>query len=179
MMNMREIEWKLLSELMKNSRRSDRELAKAIGSSQPTVSRNRKKLEEKGYIRQYTTIPNFSKIGYNLLALTFVKMKRVANSEELQKASEITQQALGESHYEVFMVERGIGLGHHGVIASFHEDYNAYIDFRDFLTQFSFLEIMRIDSFIVNLNDKIRYRPLNFQTLAKHLLTLRDSKKKE
>jgi DNA-binding Lrp family transcriptional regulator len=36
---MREIELKVLSELMKNSRVSDRELAKKIGSSQPTVTR--------------------------------------------------------------------------------------------------------------------------------------------
>ena len=42
----KEIELKVLSELMKNSSRSDRELAKAIGSSQPTVSRTRKKIGE-------------------------------------------------------------------------------------------------------------------------------------
>jgi hypothetical protein len=42
---MKNIELKLISELMKNSRRSDRELAKAIGVSQPTVSRLIKKLE--------------------------------------------------------------------------------------------------------------------------------------
>jgi DNA-binding Lrp family transcriptional regulator len=34
---MKDIELRLISELMKNSRRSDRELAKAIGISQPTI----------------------------------------------------------------------------------------------------------------------------------------------
>ena len=40
----RDVEWKLISELIKNSRKSDRALAKAIGASQPTVSRLRSKL---------------------------------------------------------------------------------------------------------------------------------------
>jgi len=48
---MREIEWKVLSELMKNSKLSDRELARKLGSSQPTVTRTRRRLEEKGYIK--------------------------------------------------------------------------------------------------------------------------------
>lgn len=51
---MKEFELKLISELMKNSRRSDRDLAKAIGSSQPTVTRNRHRLEQQGIIKQYT-----------------------------------------------------------------------------------------------------------------------------
>jgi len=43
---MKETELKLVSELMKNSRRSDRELARAMGVSQPTVSRMIRKLEK-------------------------------------------------------------------------------------------------------------------------------------
>jgi DNA-binding Lrp family transcriptional regulator len=44
----RDIELKILSELMKNARISDRELAKKIGVSQPTVSRIRSRLEKEG-----------------------------------------------------------------------------------------------------------------------------------
>lgn len=36
---MKDVELSLVAELLKDSRRSDRELAKAIGVSQPTVSR--------------------------------------------------------------------------------------------------------------------------------------------
>jgi DNA-binding Lrp family transcriptional regulator len=71
---LKEIERKLLSELLKNSRRSDRELAKAIGVSQPTTTRLRTKLEKEGYIKEYTIIPNFSKIGYTIMALNFIKL---------------------------------------------------------------------------------------------------------
>jgi DNA-binding Lrp family transcriptional regulator len=42
----KDAELKLISELMKDSRRSDRELAKAVGVSQPTISRMIRKLEK-------------------------------------------------------------------------------------------------------------------------------------
>ena len=73
---MKEIELKLLSELMKNSRRSDRDLAKAIGVSQPTVTRIRSRLEKEGYIKEYTMIPDFSRLGYEILALTLIKLRK-------------------------------------------------------------------------------------------------------
>lgn len=57
---MKKIEWKILSELMKNSKISDRELVDKIDSSQPTVNRHRKRLEKQGYIREYTMIPDFA-----------------------------------------------------------------------------------------------------------------------
>ncbi|MFZ0965605.1 MAG: Lrp/AsnC family transcriptional regulator, partial [Candidatus Bathyarchaeia archaeon] len=60
---MKKVELNLISELMKNSRQSDRNLAKVIGVSQPTVTRIRNKLEKEGYIREYTMIPDFSKLG--------------------------------------------------------------------------------------------------------------------
>jgi DNA-binding Lrp family transcriptional regulator len=41
------VELRLISELMKNSQRSDRELAKAIGVSQPTISRVKKSWKKK------------------------------------------------------------------------------------------------------------------------------------
>ena len=43
---LRDFELKIVSELMKNSRRSDRELPKAVGLSQPSVSRIIRKLEK-------------------------------------------------------------------------------------------------------------------------------------
>ena len=45
--SVKDAELKLISELMKNSRRSDRELAKAIGVSQPTIGRMIKKTGER------------------------------------------------------------------------------------------------------------------------------------
>ena len=63
---LKSIDYKLLWELLKNSRRSDRELAKALGTSQPTVTRRRVNIE-KNFIDGYTAIPKWEKIGFELL----------------------------------------------------------------------------------------------------------------
>ncbi len=77
---MKDLEIRLISELMKNSRRSDRQIAKELGVSQPTVSRTIARLEKEGVLREYTAIPDFRRLGYNLVAITFGNVR-----EELKK----------------------------------------------------------------------------------------------
>src|SRR3972149_8729080 len=74
MKELKPIDYKLLFELMKDSHRSDRRLAKALGVSQPTVTRRRAMLE-KNYIEGYTIIPKFGQIGFEIAAFTFLKSK--------------------------------------------------------------------------------------------------------
>lgn len=62
----------LLYELMKDSKRSDRELAKVVSVSQPTITRMRKTLEKQEHIREYTIIHAFEKIGFEIIALNLV-----------------------------------------------------------------------------------------------------------
>ena len=168
---MKEIERKLISELMKNSRRSDRELAKAIGVSQPTVSRILKKLEKEGAIKEYTAIPDFAKLGYTLLAITFVKLQRHLTQEELEKARESTKHII-KGNLNFIMLERGMGMQFDGVFISFHEDYAAFTKHMEWLKQFDFVQTSDTQSFIVNLKDEIHYRSLTLSTLAMHMLTL-------
>ena len=70
-------------ELLKNSKESDRKLARKLGVSQPTITRTRNKLEREGFIRSYTIFPNWRKLGFEILALTFVKMDPAVVSYEL------------------------------------------------------------------------------------------------
>ncbi|MCJ7633616.1 winged helix-turn-helix transcriptional regulator [Candidatus Bathyarchaeota archaeon] len=72
---MKDVELKLIAELTKNSRRSDRELAKQLRVSQPTVTRIRNRLEKEGIIREYTIIPDFTRLGYQMASIAFAKMK--------------------------------------------------------------------------------------------------------
>jgi DNA-binding Lrp family transcriptional regulator len=81
MKELKPLDYRLISELIKNSRRSDRELAKALHVSQPTVTR-RRALIEKELIDGYTTIPKWEKLGYELFAITFVKIKSFIASKE-------------------------------------------------------------------------------------------------
>jgi len=71
----KELPQQLLGELLKNSKRSDRELAKILGVSQPTVTRARNRLEQNGTIQDYTIIPNFKEMGFEILAINFAKMR--------------------------------------------------------------------------------------------------------
>jgi DNA-binding Lrp family transcriptional regulator len=173
---MKDVELKLISELMKNSRRSDRELAKATGVSQPTISRTIKKLEKEGYVKEYTMIPNFHKLGYEIMALTFFRLRRdVQDRKELERiVRTATETALkSQSALEVIMVERGMGFDSGVIIVSFHEDYSAYQSFRQWVNQFDFIEVDEVKSFLINLHDEIHYRPLTFATLAQHLPTIK------
>jgi len=67
---MKDVELRLVCELIRNCRKSDRELAKAIGVSQPTVSRIRTRLEREGVI-EYTGIPDLKKLGFELVSITY------------------------------------------------------------------------------------------------------------
>ncbi|MGD8506377.1 MAG: winged helix-turn-helix transcriptional regulator [Candidatus Bathyarchaeota archaeon] len=171
---MREIEWKVLSELMKNAKMSDREISKRIKRSQATVSRVRSKLEKQGYIREYVVIPDFAKLGYEIMAVTFVKLKKVLNKEDIRKARRISRDRIEESlkigPFNVIMAERGMGLGYDGVFVSLHENYQSYVKHREWLGRFRFFEMTEVQTFLVDLNDKIRYFPLSFANLARHLL---------
>ena len=167
---MKMVEWKLIGELMKNSRRSDRDLSKVIGVSQPTVSRMVKRLEAEGYIKEYTMIPDFRKLGYELVALTFLKLKGSLSHEETQKARETVKERIKESKFPIVMLERGMGLGYDGVLVSVYENYASYTEHMNLLRTYPFLELSRLESFMISLNDRVRYRPLTLALLAEHVL---------
>jgi DNA-binding Lrp family transcriptional regulator len=173
---LKDVELKLISELPKNSRRSDRELAKVIGASQPTVTRTRVRLEKEGTIKEYTMIPDFTKLGYHLLSLIFVKLKKTLHPEEANKARAIARQELKDSSFDVIMLERGMGLGYDGVIIAFHKEYTSYKKHVETLREYPFLDFSGIDGFLVSLDDKIRYLPLTFTHLANHLPSMKNEK---
>ncbi|MGB9135149.1 MAG: Lrp/AsnC family transcriptional regulator, partial [Candidatus Bathyarchaeia archaeon] len=62
MRKVKDIDYRILYELMRNSKTSDRQLAKRIGVSQPTITRRRASLE-KELIDGYTAVPKWDKFG--------------------------------------------------------------------------------------------------------------------
>jgi DNA-binding Lrp family transcriptional regulator len=134
-------------------------------------------LEKEGIIKEYCMIPDFTKVGYSLFAATFVKLRKQLSREELGKARQTAKEGMKEG-LNFIMLERGIGLDYDGIFLSFHEDYSSVTQLKKWLEQFNFLEVDKINSFLVNLEDEIRYRPLTFSTLAKHILTLANQEKR-
>jgi len=118
----KELPQQLLRELLKDSKRSDRDLAKVLKVSQPTITRARHRLEKNNMIEDYTIIPNFRKMGFEILALTFVKMRPdVLIGETKEKTKKYAAQ-----FPNVIFASSGKGLGMTGVIISFHKNYTEY-----------------------------------------------------
>ena len=175
---LKDTELRLMSELLRNCFRSDRELAKTIGVSQPTITRARAKLQKEGYIREYAVIPDFSKLGYSLLAITFVKLKEHYPKEETEKIRKAVKDRVEQSQFGIVMLERGIGLGYDACIISIYRNYSEYALHKDVIRAFPFIDASKTENFIINLEDDVRYHPLNFDTVAKQLVTREKSKSK-
>ncbi|MGB8779967.1 MAG: Lrp/AsnC family transcriptional regulator [Candidatus Bathyarchaeia archaeon] len=159
---MKAVESKLISELMKDSRRSDRELARSIGVSQPTVTRLRARLEKEKVIREYTVIPDFQKLGFKILAITSLAMVKEPDSKEFERA-------LG-TFSNILMFERGLGLKSSHMVVSLHEDFSSYAEFKRKLEKNEFWEVTHSASFLVNLNEDSGF--LSFSNLAKELVKM-------
>lgn len=162
----KELPQQLLGELLKNSKRSDRDLAKILKVSQPTITRTRHKLE-KDIIQGYTVIPEWHKIGFQLVAFTFVKTKiRFTKPEEREVAIQKAREWFIKQPNVIFCAE-GQGMGWTGMCISFHKTYS---DFAEFMrTHDSELSDFLIESqsFIVDINPGVIAKPFHFKYLAK------------
>jgi DNA-binding Lrp family transcriptional regulator len=167
---MKHVESRLLSELLKNSRRSDRELAKVLGVSQPTVSRMIKRLEEQGIIKEYTIIPDFNKLGYEIMGFTFVKMKQNLNSKEQKEFREFVTKFAKEHPHAKLIGVSGIGLNKDYAFVSFYKDYSAYVETQRLSRKVPYSDVEELDSFLVNLRDKNLARVLSMAAIAKDTL---------
>jgi len=167
---MKDLELRVLSELMKNSRRSDRELAKALGTSQPTVSRTIKKLEEQGIIKEYTMIPDFSKLGYEIMGFTFVKMKEKLRREEEEEFQKFVSKFGKEHPHAELVALNGMGLNKDFVFVSFFKDYSAYTEVQRISREVPYSDINEFESFLVNLKDRNLAKVLSMSAIAKDIL---------
>jgi len=83
-----EIDRKLLRELLKDSKRSHRELARAIGVSAATVINHVQRLESAGVIKDYSARLDHERLGYELTVVTEIvvsKGKLLETDEEIAK----------------------------------------------------------------------------------------------
>ncbi len=71
-----EIDKKILGELLLDSKRSYRELAKAIGISAATVISHIQRLESAGVIKEYTVMLDFERLGFELTVVTEMTVSR-------------------------------------------------------------------------------------------------------
>ena len=154
---------------MKNSRRSDRELAKVLGVSQPTVSRVMKKLEKEGVIKEYTMIPDFAKLGFEIVSIDFAKLKEPIHEDKLMEIRKQVRQTLQKEPISTIAAMSGIGCNADRVVVAFHEDYSTYMEYLNKLKQHPLVIVEEIKSFLINLNDRSQYLPLTLSSLADYI----------
>ena len=166
MKELKPIDYKLLFELMKDSHRSDRRLAKALGVSQPTVTRRRALLEE-NFIEGYTVIPKFGKIGYELAAFTFLKsnLKQKKAQEKEEALKKMKEWYLKQPN--IILVADGRGMGWDAICISLHENFTDYTEF--IRAQDSELAdfIIENQTFHADLKPGLIIKPFHLKYLAK------------
>jgi DNA-binding Lrp family transcriptional regulator len=154
---------KLLFELIKNSKRSDRELAKILKVSQPTITRMRQKLEKK-IIKEYTAIPDWAELGYELMVFTFFNM-----STPLNEKQERTRKAIDwvMNYPNAIFASKGDGMGKNGVCISFHKNYTSFADFISKCQAEWGKYLVDMQFFIVSVKGSLILKPFSFKYLEK------------
>jgi len=166
---MKDVELKVVIELIKNSRRSDRELAKAVGVSQPTVSRTIQKLEEQGTIKEYTIIPDYPQLGFMLMSITFTKTGGQLTKEVQDDLMKRVRDFMKENPSALILGNTGMGCDADYVAIAFHGDYGEYKEFMTEIRQFPNASVDETRSFVIDVTDKNQFLPLSFRYLAQYL----------
>lgn len=160
-----QIKKKLLVELLKNSKRSDRELARVLNSSQPTITRARQKLEREGLIKGYTVVADWRKLGFEIMAFTFIKMRPEIRSKEISKKVKQYSEKFPFAIYVAY----GEGFGMTGVVVALHRNYRDYMNYLSLFRMEWKDYVEDIKSFITALGES-EVKELSFTYLAKALL---------
>lgn len=167
MRRLKPLDFKLLSELMKNAKSSDRQIAKKLGVSQPTITRRRAILE-KGLSLNYIAVPDWTKLGFEILAVTFAKWKqREFPDERLPQIK-----ALLKRQHSIFFYSTGSGIGSDRICISLHETYRDYYRLVQEIRRDLGKYMENIQSFIISFGGDNILRPITLKHLAKYLKAL-------
>jgi len=149
----------LLLELIKNSKRSDREIAKVLKVSQPTITRLRKKLEKEA-IANYTVVPDFPTLGYDLMAFTLLSSIG-AKPEAVEKAKE-----WAKKRPNIIFASQGEGMNINGIMISLHKDFAEYSKFMLELRR-DWSELLKdVQTFLVSFEGSMILKPLSLTYLG-------------
>ena len=164
-MELKDIDYAILNSLMKNCKVSDRQLAKNLGVSQPTVTRRRAKLERE-VIDAYTLIPKWAKLGFELVALTFIKgrSRDIAPGERKEAVKKTVEWFSKEPN--VIFAAAGSGMGQQGVIISVHKKYSTLADFERRLRVEQSKYIGDASTFIIDISPGVVSKPFHLKYLA-------------
>ena len=112
-------------------------------------------------------MPEFRKIGYEILAITFAKARTYEKKQAETKLEFAKKWVTG--HSNIFFASEGEGIGKDIVIFSLHKDYSKYADFmREYTVNFADF-ISDVQSFIISLKTGMVIKPFDLKYLAEDL----------
>jgi DNA-binding Lrp family transcriptional regulator len=180
------LDYKILSELIKNSKVSDRKLAKKLGVSQPTVTRRRARLENNRLL-SYTAVPDFSRLGFEIMAITFLSVKSELrfpkDTSQLKGGILFESSKISDDFYSenpnILVSATGRGLDKNAVMISIHEDYSSMVEFlRQYEQKFGQV-LNNIETFSISTrSDRIR-RLFNLNYFADYIEKVKTSERVE
>ena len=120
---------------------------------------------EQGVIQGFTIIPDFVKIGYEIMAITFIKAMGIFTKKDY---ADIRSQGLEWLKNEPAIIMGGAceGMGMNSFIISLHKSYSAYNQFMLKLRLEMGDFIDEVQSVLVDLRAKERLKPLHLKYLA-------------
>ena len=167
---LKDVDIEILAGLMKNSKISDRKLAEIIGVSQPTITRRRAFLEKKLSL-DYTAIPDFSKLGVEIMAFHFTSWKPKAVEMIRQQGKRIQEQddkyLSGQSN--LIFASSGQGCGMSRVSITLHKDYSDFVEYKARIEKDWGSYMVKYDTFIVSLKSDKVLRPLTLKYFADYI----------
>ncbi|MEM0342661.1 MAG: Lrp/AsnC family transcriptional regulator [Thermoplasmata archaeon] len=91
----------ILEELMKDSRKTTKAIARELDMPRATVHDRIVKMEERGVIRKYTAVPDYAQLGLGVTAFVLVQFEPEKGVSQRDTAEEI---ALLDGIFEVHMI---------------------------------------------------------------------------
>lgn len=165
MNELKPIDFKILFQLMKNAKISDRQLAKLIGVSQPTVTRRRARLEKEA-IDGYTTIPKWEKLGYEIVSFCFFRCGSTSTTKQHQTFHKKCVEWV-KKRPNVIWAGTGIGMGMHCFMISFHKKYRDYVKFfSELQNSDTGYAVSEKQSFLVSIPELKAAKPFHLKYLA-------------
>lgn len=106
----------ILQELMKDSRKTTKAIAKELEIPRATVHDRIVRMEQKKIIRKYTAVPDYSQVGIGVTAFIFVQFSPQEGISQRETAEEISElKGIHEVHmisgeYDMLLKVRGSSM---------------------------------------------------------------------
>ena len=165
------MDYAILSRLIKNAKTSDRQLARELGVSQPTITRRRARLEREGFLN-YNTVPNFKKLGVELMAFMLLVFKRQVHEHDHEK-EDCNHRLLTfiSKQPNLVFASSGHGLGMTRIMMTVHKNYSDYVKFLGVIDDRWGTCLERNASFIISFKSDTILKQFSFENIIDYLHT--------